>query len=75
MLGLRLVIFGLGLVKFGSGQTRVKFSSHFSVNFDLIHGWWSSACKNHWQNGGAVHVKSQSGWKKLYLGLLAFSKL
>ena len=43
MLGLRLVIFGLGLVKFGSGQTRVKFSSHFSVNFDLIQGWWSSA--------------------------------
>ena len=45
MLGLRLVIFGLGLVKFGSGQTRVKFSSHFSVNFDLI------------QDGGAVHAK------------------
>ena len=39
------MIFGLGLVKFGSGQTRVKFSSHFSVNFDLI------------QDGGAVHAK------------------
>ena len=37
------MIFGLGLVKFGSGQTRVMFSSHFSVNFDLIQGWWSSA--------------------------------
>ena len=39
------MIFGLGLVRFGSGQTRVKFSSHFSVNFDLI------------QDGGAVHAK------------------
>ena len=37
------MIFGLGLVKFGSGQTRVMFSSHFSVNFDLIQGCWSSA--------------------------------
>ena len=37
------MIFGLRLVKFGSGQTRVMFSSHFSVNFDLIQGWWSSA--------------------------------
>ena len=39
------MIFGLGLVKFGSGQARVKFFSHFLVNFDQIHGWWSLAYK------------------------------
>ena len=65
------MIFGLGLVKFGSGQTRVKFSSHFSVNFDIIQDGEAV----HWQNGGAVHVKLQSGWIKSYLGLLKFSKL
>ena len=32
--GLELVAFGLGLMKFGSGQTRVKFFSNFSVNVD-----------------------------------------
>ena len=49
------MIFELGLVKFGSGQTRVKFSSHFSVNFDIIQDGEAV----HWQNGGAVHVKSK----------------
>ena len=33
-LGLGLVAIGLGLMKFGSGQTWVKFFSHFSVNVD-----------------------------------------
>ena len=44
------MIFGLELVKFGSGQTRVKFSSHFSVNLEQcmqksLAKWWSSACQ------------------------------
>ena len=32
--GLGLVAIGLGSMKFGSGQTCVKFFSHFSVNVD-----------------------------------------
>ena len=53
------MIFGLRLVKFGSGQTRVKFSSHFSVNFDLIQDGGAVHAKIIGKNGGAVHVKSQ----------------
>ena len=49
------MIFGLGLLKFGSGQPWVKFFFSFFSQFcpnltkKGIQGWWSSACKNHWQ--------------------------
>ena len=88
--GLGLVAIGLGLMKFGSGQTWVKFFSHFSVNVDWI--WQKIAIL---MDGGEVHAKIMCkkgravhgnwqimmlldfgllGWTKLYLGLLGFIK-
>ena len=75
------MIFGLGLVKFGSGQTRVMFSSHFSVKFDLIQGWWSSAfgkmveqCMSNHNWVGQNYTSGCSGSQNYSLGRVGLAK-
>ena len=75
---------GLGLIKFGLGQVFYLIFQSILIEFDKngIWGWWTSACKNHWQKWwtSACQItmllnSGLSGWTKLYLGLLGFSKL